>query len=244
MSSAAAGAGLSLADLALTYPGFDALYTLDVPQGALCAVIGPSGGGKTTLLHAIAGFELPAAGRLSFDGADLLPLAPALRPSSILFQDHNLFPHLSAVDNVALGIRPSLKLSSTEREAVAAALADVELSGFGRRKPAELSGGQRQRVAIARALVRAKPLMLLDEPFGALDPGLRREMIARVDALRRARGLTVLMTIHTPDEVGALADLVAYIAGGRVRHCGSWDALLAVPDDDEVQRFLGIRPAA
>ncbi|MGL5362607.1 MAG: ATP-binding cassette domain-containing protein, partial [Bosea sp. (in: a-proteobacteria)] len=234
MGEAASRSGLKLANLALAYPGFAARYDLTVPYGALCAVIGPSGGGKTTLLHAIAGFEKPTAGALSFDGADLTPLGPAERPSSILFQDHNLFPHLSVADNVALGIRPSLKLTADERGRIEAALADVELSGFEKRKPAELSGGQRQRVAIARALVRAKPLMLLDEPFGALDPGLRREMIARVDALRRERELTVLMTIHTPDEVGALADLVAFVAGGEVRHCGSWANLLATADDGEV----------
>src|SRR5690606_16318521 len=150
---------------------------------------GPSGGGKTTLLHAIAGFEQPEAGSLRFAGQDLLPLAPAQRPVSMLFQDHNLFPHLTAAENVALGLKPSLRLDAGERERVAATLAEVNLAELASRRPAELSGGQRQRVALARALLRGKPLMLLDEPFGALDPGLRREMIARVDALRRSHAL-------------------------------------------------------
>jgi thiamine transport system ATP-binding protein len=231
---------LEIAGLALRYPDFEARYDLAVPAGALCAVIGPSGGGKTTLLHAIAGFERPSAGRLDFNGQDLLPLPPAQRPVSILFQDHNLFPHLTAAENVALGLKPSLRLDAAERERVAAALAEVNLAEFAGRRPAELSGGQRQRVALARALLRGKPLMLLDEPFGALDPGLRREMIARVDALRRSHGLTVLMTLHTPEEAARTADLFAFVANGRVEATGSWDRLTAKDGPSPVRRFLGL----
>lgn len=230
---------LEIRDLALDYPGFAARYTLEVPKGALVAVIGPSGGGKTTLLHAIAGFEQPTSGTLRLGGTDLLHLKPASRPLSILFQDHNLFPHLSAFDNVALGIRPSLKLDEAERDAVNAALHDVGLAGFGPRLPGQMSGGQRQRVALARAMVQDKPLMLLDEPFGALDPGLRREMIAMVDDLRKARGLTVLMTIHTPEEAATRVDLVAYVAEGRVAASGPWQALAGPDGNRDVRRFLG-----
>ncbi|HEV7334903.1 MAG TPA: ATP-binding cassette domain-containing protein [Bosea sp. (in: a-proteobacteria)] len=230
---------LEFAGLALRYPDFEACYDLTVPAGALCAVIGPSGGGKTTLLHAIAGFERPSAGRLHFNGQDLLPLAPAARPVSILFQDHNLFPHLTAAENVGLGLKPSLRLDVDERERVAAALAEVNLTEFASRRPAELSGGQRQRVALARALLRGKPLMLLDEPFGALDPGLRREMIDRVDTLRRSHGLTVLMTLHTPEEAAQTADLFAFVANGRVEAAGPWDRLTAPGGPEPVRRFLG-----
>ncbi len=109
----------------LEYPDFAARYSLHVPAGALCAVVGPSGGGKTTLLHMIAGFEAPASGTLSFEGQDLVPLRPAERPIAMLFQDHNLFPHLSARENVGLGVRPSLRLSRSDHARVAAAL-DVE----------------------------------------------------------------------------------------------------------------------
>ena len=180
---------LEVADLALDYPDFHARYTLTVPAGALCGLIGPSGGGKTTLLHAIAGFERPTSGTLRFAGRDLLPLKPAERPLSMLFQDHNLFPHLTALQNVGLGIDPRLRLDATAAASVEEAL-DARRACRARqaRCPSELSGGQRQRVAIARALVRKRPLMLLDEPFGGLDPGLRREMIALVDELRRERG--------------------------------------------------------
>ncbi len=231
---------LEIRDLALDYPGFAARYTLDVPQGALVAVIGPSGGGKTTLLHAIAGFEQPASGTLRFAGTDLLPLKPATRPLSILFQDHNLFPHLSAFANVALGIRPSLKLTETERGVVNAALADVGLGDFGPRLPGQMSGGQRQRVALARAMVQNKPLMLLDEPFGALDPGLRREMIAMVDSLRKARGLTVLMTIHTPSDIAHVADLVAFVAEGQVQHSGPPHEMLKAGRSPALDAFMGV----
>lgn len=231
---------LEIERLALCYPDFAAEYDLAVPAGALCAVIGPSGGGKTTLLHAIAGFEQPSAGRLHFADRDLLLLPPAARPVSILFQDHNLFPHLSAAQNVALGLKPSLRLNAGETERVTAALAEVGLADLAARLPAELSGGQRQRVAIARALLRGKPLMLLDEPFGALDPGLRREMIGRVDALRRAHGLTVLMTLHTPEDAADSADLFAFVAEGRVQSCGPWARLVAADGPEPVRRFLGL----
>ncbi|WP_262272719.1 MULTISPECIES: thiamine ABC transporter ATP-binding protein [Microvirga] len=200
----------------LTWPDFTADYSLSVPTGNLCAVIGPSGGGKTTLLHMIAGFERPERGTLTFDGRDLLPLEPAKRPVAIVFQDHNLFPHLSVAQNVGLGLRPSLRLSAEERALVGEMLDAVGLAGFDERRPGEMSGGQRQRVALARALVSGRPLILLDEPFSSLDPALRRDMILLVDALRRRRSVTILMTIHTPEDVADLADQMAFVADGRV----------------------------
>jgi thiamine transport system ATP-binding protein len=224
---------LEVADLVLDYPDFHARYALEVPAGALCGLIGPSGGGKTTLLHAIAGFERPASGTLRFAGCDLLPLPPSERPLSILFQDHNLFPHLTAAENIGLGIDPRLSLTQAQATEVEASLERVGLAGLGRRRPAELSGGQRQRVAIARALVRKRPLMLLDEPFGGLDPGLRREMIALVDRLRRDEGLTVLVSIHTPEDLAGVAELMAFIDDGRV--------LAAVPPGEMLRP--GLHPA-
>ncbi len=230
---------LEVADLALDYPDFHARYTLEVPAGALCGLIGPSGGGKTTLLHAIAGFDLPSGGTLRFAGRDLLPLAPAERPLSMLFQEHNLFPHLTAAQNVGLGVDPRLRLSDTQAREVEAALTRVGLTELGKRRPAELSGGQRQRVAIARALVRKRPLMLLDEPFGGLDPGLRREMIALVDRLRRDERLTVLVSIHTPEDIGEAADLMAFIDKGRVLAAAPPGEMLKPGRHAAIDRYLG-----
>ncbi|MGQ7790903.1 thiamine ABC transporter ATP-binding protein [Faunimonas sp. B44] len=228
---------LEIADLRLDYPEFSARYDLLVPAGALCALIGPSGGGKTTLLHAVAGFGERPTGTLRFGGRYLIGLAPAERPLSILFQDHNLFPHLTAEENVGLGIRPDLRLKAEDRARIAGALERVGLAGMQRRRPGELSGGQRQRVALARALVRDRPLMLLDEPFAALDPALRADMIALVDAVRRERGLTVVMSIHTPEDVVPIAELMAFVADGRVVAADRPDRLLDAAVHPELEPY-------
>lgn len=210
----------------LTWPDFEADYTMSVQAGALCAIIGPSGGGKTTLLHMIAGFEAPESGTLTFDGRNLLPLEPAKRPVAIVFQDHNLFPHLTAMQNAALGLRPSLRMSAEERGLIGEMLEAVGLKGFEDRKPGEMSGGQRQRVALARALVSGRPLILLDEPFSSLDPSLRRDMIRLVDRLRRQRHVTILMTIHTPEDAADVADQMVFVADGRIVASGTPSSIL------------------
>ncbi|MDJ1159639.1 thiamine ABC transporter ATP-binding protein [Chelatococcus sp. SYSU_G07232] len=233
---------LEIADLAIDYPEFSAHYDLLVPKGALCALIGPSGGGKTTLLHAVAGFGRPPRGTLRFEGVDLTRLKPAERPLSILFQEHNLFPHLTAAQNVGLGLDPGLRLAAAQRAAVDAALARVGLAGLAERLPAQLSGGQRQRVALARALVRNRPLILLDEPFGGLDPGLRLEMIGLVDQLRRERRLTVLMSIHTPEDAADVADLMAFVAEGKVIATDTPAKLLAGARHPALDRYFRRAP--
>lgn len=213
----------------MSWPDFTAEYSLRVKAGDLCAIVGPSGGGKTTLLHMIAGFEKPTSGRLSFEGKDLLLLEPAQRPVAIVFQDHNLFPHLTAEENVALGIRPSLRLTNQERTLIEETLEAVGLKGLNRRKPGDMSGGQRQRVALARALVSGRPLILLDEPFSNLDPHLRRDMVRLVDELRRKRPVTIVMTIHTPDDVADLADQMALVVDGKVVASGTPSEILSGP---------------
>ncbi|WP_230530147.1 thiamine ABC transporter ATP-binding protein [Microvirga roseola] len=220
---------LAIEKCRLTWPDFEADYTLNVEAGALCAVVGPSGGGKTTLLHMIAGFEKPESGTLTLNGQSLLPLEPSKRPVAIVFQDHNLFPHLTVAENVALGLRPSLRMTPEERRAVGEMLEAVGLSGFEKRRPGEMSGGQRQRVALARALVSGRPLILLDEPFSSLDPGLRRDMVRLVGELRRRRPVTIVMTIHTPEDVADLADQMAFVAEGRVIASGPPAAILNGP---------------
>lgn len=229
---------LELDNVQLVYPDFSVHYDLAVPKGALCALIGPSGGGKTTLLHTVAGFATPVSGRIRFNRADLTNLAPAQRPLSMLFQEHNLFPHLTVQQNIGLGLDPRLRLTRDQIARIESSLSRVDLGGMGARRPGELSGGQRQRVAIARALVRDRPLMLLDEPFTGLDPGLRGEMIALVDALRKERGLTVLMAIHSPEDAEAVADLVAFIDAGRVVASGSPADVLAPGRFLEIDRYF------
>lgn len=229
---------LRVETVTILYPDFTGQYDLSLPSGTIAAVIGPSGGGKTTLFSALAGFETLDSGQMLFDGVDFTHEAPAARPSAMLFQDHNLLPHLTARANVALGLSPDLRLSPAQWERADDALQQVGLGGFGDRLPQALSGGQRQRVALARALVREKPLLLLDEPFGALDPGLRKEMIALVARLQRARTLTVLMSLHTPQDAAGIADRMIFIAEGRVQMNDAPERVLA-SGAPMVRRFLG-----
>ncbi|TYB77793.1 ATP-binding cassette domain-containing protein [Maritimibacter fusiformis] len=185
-----------------------------VPTGAKVAVLGPSGAGKSTLLAAIAGFLPVASGRVMWNAAELTAAPPAARPVSMIFQDNNLFPHLTAAQNVGLGLRPDLRLDADQHKAVDKALARVGLAGFGPRKPGRLSGGQAARVALARALLRNQPLMLLDEPFGALGPALRTEMLDLVADLADETGATLMMVSHEPDDAKSIADLVILVAEG------------------------------
>jgi thiamine transport system ATP-binding protein len=207
---------LSVSELTIRIDDWVGVYDLTVPKGQLAALVGPSGGGKSTLLNAIAGFERVESGTLSFDGHDLIPLPPHRRPVAIVFQEHNLLPHLDAADNAGLALSPSLRLAEGDRAAVERALDRVGLGGLGARLPSELSGGQRQRVALARAILTTRPLLLLDEPLSGLDPGLRLDIVSLIDDLRRETGVTVLMTTHTPDDVAGRADSVLTVADGRV----------------------------
>ncbi len=185
-----------------------------VSAGARVAVIGPSGGGKSTLLSMIAGFLAPTRGRVLWDGDDMVDLSPGERPVSILFQDNNLFPHLTVAQNVGLGLRADLRLTEAQQDQVEAALARVDLAGFGARKPAALSGGQISRVALARMLLRAKPLLLLDEPFAALGPALRDEMLDLVEELVTETKATLLMVSHNPEDAKRIAQSVVLVSDG------------------------------
>ncbi len=187
-------------------------FDLQVNPGELVAILGPSGVGKSTLLNLIAGFEDPLSGTITFNGQNLASLAPAERPITSLFQEHNLFAHLTAEDNIGLGINPGLHLSDSDTILVDKALDDVDLSGFNKRLPSELSGGQRQRVALARCLVRHRPVLLLDEPFSALDQVLRKEMLKLVKNLHREHKLLTLMVTHLSEDADEIADRVIQLA--------------------------------
>jgi thiamine transport system ATP-binding protein len=220
---------LELIDVRFRYEDMLMQFDLRVAPGERIAVIGPSGSGKTTLLALIAGFELPESGRIRIDGRDMAGQTPARRPVTSLFQEHNLFPHLSLADNVGLGLDPGLALDAAAHAKVAEALARVGLAGFEARRPGQLSGGERQRAALARSLVRNKPLLLLDEPFAALGPAQRREMLDLVNALARDRGFTVLFVSHQPDDARHAAGRTIFIEAGRILADGPTAELFAVP---------------
>jgi len=188
-----------------------------VPAGARVALIGPSGAGKSTLLGAIAGFVAPARGRILWEGRDLGPLEPGARPVSILFQDQNLFPHLDVAENLGLGISPALRLGGEERARIARVLARVGLAGADRRRPGTLSGGEAARVALARALLRARPMLLLDEPFAAFGPALRADMLGLVDEIATETGALVLLVTHDPADARRFAQSCVFVAEGSAR---------------------------
>lgn len=187
---------------------------LEVERGARVAVIGPSGAGKTTLIEAIAGFRPVEAGRLVWDGRDITADPPGARPVAMLFQDGNLFPHLTVAQNAGLGLRPDLRLNAEQKARVQTALARVGLAGMEDRKPGALSGGQQSRAALARVLLQDRPLLLLDEPFAALGPALKAEMLDLVAALARESGATLLMISHDPGDARRIADRAILVAAG------------------------------
>jgi thiamine transport system ATP-binding protein len=220
---------LELDRMLVTYPDYRLAATLRVPTGAHVAVVGPSGAGKSTFLAAIAGFEA-SEGRVLWDGEDLAGARPGARPFSMLFQDNNLFPHLTTFENVALGIAPSLRLTAAEKARVALALARVGLTEFEARKPAQLSGGQQGRVAIARVLVQGRALILLDEPFAALGPALRAEMLELVRSTAQESGATVLLVTHDLAEAARMP-LMILVANGVAEAPAESAALLADPTE-------------
>jgi thiamine transport system ATP-binding protein len=189
-------------------------------------------------LNLVAGFETPDAGTIMIDGQVVTHLAPAERPVSVIFQDNNLFSHLDVFTNIALGINPSLKLSAQERQSVSNALQRVGLAGFEKRLPPNLSGGERQRVAMARALVRHRSVLLLDEPFAALDPGLRAGMAELLSSLHQETGNTVLLVTHKPEEVQQLAKHVVFMDKGKILFQGTPEIFSENGNIPQIRTFL------
>ncbi|MFQ1048599.1 thiamine ABC transporter ATP-binding protein [Avibacterium paragallinarum] len=198
------------------YPNQTMHFQLHIQAQEKVAIIGASGAGKSTLLNLIAGFELVDKGEIWLNGQNHTFTAPYQRPVSMLFQDNNLFTHLTVEQNIALGLKPSLSLNSQEKSQVAAAANVVGLADFLTRSPNALSGGQKQRVALARCLLRDKPILLLDEPFSALDPALRQEMLSLLDALCQQKKLTLLIVTHQPDELKGKIDRIISVQNGRI----------------------------
>lgn len=191
-------------------------FDLQVPEAQKVAVVGASGAGKSTLLNLIAGFTYADSGELLLDGNNHTYTKPYERPVSMLFQHNNLFNHLAVAQNIALGLASHLKLSATQQQAVAEVAEKVGLSDYLSRLPAQLSGGQQQRVALARCLLRERPVLLLDEPFSALDKALRKDMLGLLETLCEEKQLTLLMVTHQAEELDGFVDRTIEVAHGTI----------------------------
>jgi putative spermidine/putrescine transport system ATP-binding protein len=213
--------------------------SLGVSAGEFVTILGPSGSGKTTLLKVIAGFETADAGRILVDGVDVTDLDPAQRNIGMVFQNYALFPHMSVARNVAypLAMRRMAKAEIDRR--VAEALDMVELAGMAERLPKQLSGGQQQRVALARATVFQPRLLLLDEPFGALDRKLREQMQLEVRRLQRRLGLTTLFITHDQEEALVMSDRIAVMDKGRLQQVGLPSEIYEAPANPFIADFIG-----
>ena len=206
---------LTLEGARITQGTFSMQADITFERGQKYAVIGPSGAGKSTLLNALCGFVPLAAGQLTWQGNDITSAPPGARPMTMVFQDNNLFPHLSIAQNVGLGARPDLRLNTEEKNRVADALERVGLKDHTTKRPGALSGGQQSRAALARVLVQAHPIVLLDEPFAALGPALRNEMLDLVQELVSETRAALIMVTHAPEDVRRVADQVVFVAEGR-----------------------------
>ncbi|WP_146586449.1 thiamine ABC transporter ATP-binding protein [Puniceibacterium confluentis] len=206
---------LKLEGVEITEGDFRLTARFALHPGERVAVIGPSGAGKSTLLDVIAGFHAPRAGRVLWHDRDLTRVAPGQRPVSMLFQDNNLFPHLSVTRNLGLAMRPGGgRLTAADQARIDAALARVGLDGLGARRPGALSGGQQSRAALARVLVQDRPVMLLDEPFAALGPALKAGMLDLVAEVAGAAGALVVLVTHDPEDARRFAQRVVLVADG------------------------------
>lgn len=235
-------ADISLSDVRFSYGETLLHFNAKIPGGTLAAIIGPSGSGKTTLLNLIAGFETPDSGSISIGGKDVIRLTPAQRPVSMVFQENNLFAHLTVEQNVGIGRAPNLKLTEHDRAEIAQALARVGLAGKEQRKPEALSGGERQRVAIARALVRHKPILLLDEAFASLGPALRHQMLDLIKQLHTETGMSVLMVTHSPEDALYLDTFLLFILNGQITEMGAARDLLSQSGPDTIKNYIGQHP--
>ncbi|WP_423840126.1 thiamine ABC transporter ATP-binding protein [Vibrio mytili] len=229
---------LVLDDVQYTYQHELFRFDLTIERGQIVSLMGPSGAGKSTLLALVAGFISPDDGDIRINGESIVDKAPYLRPFSMLFQEHNLFAHLTVRDNIGLGLHPGLKLTPAQKHQVEHAAQQVGVAEFLDRLPEHLSGGQRQRVALARCFVQPHAMWLLDEPFSALDPVLREEMLTLVKSLAEERGITVIMVTHHLSDANAIASHFAFVAAGQIEAAGKMEELTAVHPSEALQAFV------
>jgi spermidine/putrescine transport system ATP-binding protein len=213
---------------------------LEMPAGEFFTMVGPSGCGKTTTLRMIAGFERPTSGRIVLDGVDVAQVPPHRRNVNTVFQSYALFPHLDVAGNVGFGLKYKRLTKEEQRKRVAEALALVQLADLAKRKPGQLSGGQQQRVALARALVLTPQVLLLDEPLGALDARLRKDLQVELKALQAELGITFVFVTHDQEEALTMSDRVAVMSGGRVEQAGTPREIYEAPATVFVADFLGV----
>jgi spermidine/putrescine transport system ATP-binding protein len=214
--------------------------SLEIPRGSFFALLGPSGCGKTTTLRMIGGFEEPTAGAIYLGDREVSGTPPYKRDVNTVFQSYALFPHLTIFENVAFGLRRKGARGANLKGQVERMLELVQLGGYGKRKPRQLSGGQQQRVALARALVNSPRVLLLDEPLGALDLKLRKEMQLFIKGLQHDVGITFIHVTHDQEEAMTMADRIAVMNDGRIEQLGTPDELYERPQTAFVAGFLGI----
>ncbi|NUF26700.1 thiamine transport system ATP-binding protein [Gilliamella bombicola] len=220
------------------YDNFKVHFDIAIVAKERVVIVGPSGAGKSTLLNLIAGFIHPKSGDIILNKQYANNLLPGKRPVSMLFQDNNLFSHLTVEQNIALGLKPSLKLTVAEQQTICDILIQVGLDGFGKRYPEQLSGGQRQRVALARCLIQHRPILLLDEPFSALDQALRYEMLALVNQICDKFNLTLMMISHYLDDSLSYFSRCLVVDNGQIVFNGL-PKQLKQPENSHIAKMLG-----
>ena len=232
---------VSLKDIVVDFDGQKVLdgLSLDIHDKEFVTFLGPSGCGKTTTLRVIAGFVTPKSGNVFFDGKDIANMPPYKRPVNTVFQKYALFPHLNVFENVAFGLRLKKMAEDEIRPKVLEMLETVGLKGFERRSIHQLSGGQQQRVAIARSLVNQPRVLLLDEPLGALDLKLRKEMQLELKRLQREMNITFVYVTHDQEEALTMSDTVVVMSGGKIQQIGSPQDIYNEPKNAFVARFIG-----
>ena len=235
------GGTVTVENLVKSYGDFRAVddVSLDIGPGEFMALLGPSGSGKTTLLMMIAGFDQPSSGAVRIDGDDVSYMPPHRRNIGMVFQKYALFPHMSILDNVAFPLRMRGVATAQRRRQATDALAMVSLQGMETRLPTQLSGGQQQRVALARAIVYRPPVLLMDEPLGALDKKLRERMQLEIKRLQESLGATVIYVTHDQEEALTMADRIAVMNHGKLEQVGSPAELYECPANPFVANFIG-----